>query len=214
MDPQTGILCNIHKLDAAVHAGLAADGRTCWSTAREACQALWQHLQQQEEWAASLTRLELATSPYLRYGIKSSSQPMMTITQQFEFSAAHRLHSARLTDAENRAVFGKCNNPHGHGHNYVVEVTIGGNGDGAEESLLPLARLNDIVRARVIEKLDHRHLNLEVDEFRNSNPTVECIASVIWRWLDGQLKPAKLQKVRVYETPKTWADVTVQDNLT
>lgn len=137
---------------------------------------------------------------------------MLTITQQFEFSAAHRLHCAALTEPQNRELFGKCNNPHGHGHNYVVEVTIDG-GDPEPGGTLPLSSLNQIVRARVIDRLDHRHLNLEVTEFRDANPTVECIAEVIWGWLDGQLAPSRLRKVRVYETPKTWADVEADDDV-
>lgn len=131
---------------------------------------------------------------------------MVQLTQSFEFSAAHRLHVPRLSDEENRRVFGKCNNPNGHGHNYVVEVSVSGRPDAQTGCLLPLPRFEEIVKARVIDRLDHTHLNRDTREFAEVNPSVENIAVVIWNLLCDHVSPARLSSVRVYETPKTYAE--------
>lgn len=133
---------------------------------------------------------------------------MIVLTRQYEFSAAHRLHNPQLSDAENRELFGKCNNPLGHGHNYVVEISIL---TGRDQPTLSggnsvTGALDERVRLHVIDRLDHKNLNEEIGEFRQLNPTVENIALVIWNWLGELPLPGKLKNVRVYETPKTWAD--------
>ncbi len=131
---------------------------------------------------------------------------MIELTQCFEFSASHRLHVARLSDEDNRRYFGKCNNPHGHGHNYQVEVTIGRQVPDEAGTVLPLPRFEDIVKHEVIDRLDHTHLNADVPEFAELNPSVENIARTIWSYLDGKLAPATLRRVRVWETGKTYAE--------
>lgn len=130
---------------------------------------------------------------------------MIELTQCFEFSASHRLHRPDFSDEENRRIFGKCNNPSGHGHNYQVEVTIAG--PVAETgTILPLPEFESVVKHEVIDRFDHRHLNSDTSEFSELNPSVENIALVIWQLLKGKLGPAALQKVRVYETAKTYAE--------
>lgn len=155
---------------------------------------------------AKLVRLQLADSPYQYYEI-DRTMDMIRFTEQFEFSAAHRLHSAELTDEENRSVFGKCNNANGHGHNYVLEVTV-----VAPQELIAKEttrhRLEEVVKSRVIDRFDHKHLNEDTEEFRTLNPTVENITRVIWQLLNDSINPLTLANVRVYETPKTWADYT------
>ncbi|MBI4579727.1 MAG: 6-carboxytetrahydropterin synthase [Planctomycetes bacterium] len=131
---------------------------------------------------------------------------MLSVTQTFEFAAAHRLHCATMTDEENRAYFGKCNNPNGHGHNYVLEVTVAGAGDAPSPCVLPAARFEQIVKQRVLDRFDHKHLNQDCPEFRELNPSVENIARTIWGLLDGQFAPARLARVRVWETAKTYAE--------
>ena len=133
---------------------------------------------------------------------------MIEMTQQFEFSAAHRLHCDSLTEKENRETFGKCNNPNGHGHNYVVDVTIGNevNPQGMMEGVAThLHDFEAIVKKEIIDRLDHKHLNRDVDYFANVNPSVENIAIAIYRWLEQKLD-AKLVAIKVFETPKTWAE--------
>ena len=131
---------------------------------------------------------------------------MVQLTQQFEFSAAHRLHCEELSDEENRNLFGKCNNAEGHGHNYVIEVTVGDRIDSDSGTVVSLHSFESTVKRLIIDRLDHKHLNRDVDYFRSTIPTVENIAIAIWDWLKGQIEGAELSSVRVYETPKTWAE--------
>ena len=125
------------------------------------------------------------------------------LRQQYEFSAAHRLHVPDFTDEQNQATFGKCNNPAGHGHNYRVEVAarcpVGADGTTVEP-----AELDAVVDREAIEKLDHKHLNVDVPEFADMNPSVEHIVKVVWEMLDGKLPgEATLDEVKVWETGKT-----------
>ena len=145
----------------------------------------------------------LVLSPYLKFTINSEEVSMVSLTQQFEFSASHRLHNPELSDEENRELFGKCNNPNGHGHNYVVEISLK-RALAARKLYLPAFEAK--VKELVIDRLDHKHLNVDVDYFKEVNPSVENIAIAIWEWLDGQFGDDQLGNVRVYETPKTWAD--------
>jgi 6-pyruvoyltetrahydropterin/6-carboxytetrahydropterin synthase len=128
---------------------------------------------------------------------------MVRFTQQFEFAASHRLHNPNLTDEQNRLAFGKCNNPLGHGHNYVVEVAMIGTSDETGD-LLDQRELQSAV-TRVIDRFDHRHLNHELPEFKERIPTVENIAKVIHGLLKAPLAGprVKLASVTVWETPKT-----------
>ena len=129
------------------------------------------------------------------------------LTCSFEFSASHRLHARTLSDAENRTVFGKCNNPAGHGHNYVVDVTLTGLLEPGQAGLIGQDSFERVVDEQVIRRVDHRNLTDEVEPFSTgTNSTVEQIAVVLFGWLDGQFGSAELHRVRVWETPKTWAD--------
>ena len=131
---------------------------------------------------------------------------MVLLTQQFEFSAAHRLHCPQLSAEENRRTFGKCNNPGGHGHNYLLEVTVIGTPDPKTGAVLSLPQFEQTVQERVIDRLDHKHLNADTPEFRDVNPSVENIARVIWGMLERHVGPATLHRVRVWETAKTCAE--------
>ena len=210
--PVTGYLCNISMLDkllrsvAIPHAAEELHRRGWKLSAEHLLAAIWERVLPQTPAGARLEQLELLATPCLRYGIRKEDPGMVTLTQQFEFSAAHRLHCASLSDAENRATFGKCNNPSGHGHNYLVEVTVIGQPDERTGAVLPLPRFEQLVRERVIDVLDHTNLNLDTREFAEVNPSVENIARVIWSMLSPNVAPARLHNVRVYETPKTWAD--------
>ena len=131
---------------------------------------------------------------------------MLSVTQSFEFAAAHRLHCPNMSAEENRAYFGKCNNANGHAHNYVLEVTITGRPEQFSPRLLPTVHFEQTVRAQVIERFDHKHLNEDCPEFRDMNPSVENLARTIWGLLESHIAPAHLVKVRVWETPKTYAE--------
>ena len=153
--------------------------------------------------------LRLAASPWFYQELHRSEKPMIRQSQRFEFSAAHRLYSPHLTARQNQELFGKCTNPNGHGHNYELEVTIGGPIDMATGRLIPLEDFQRTVNERVIQRFDHKHLNLDCPEFAQVNPTVENIARLIFEQLrDAFTAPLKLCAVRVWETPKTCCEVT------
>jgi 6-pyruvoyltetrahydropterin/6-carboxytetrahydropterin synthase len=142
----------------------------------------------------------------------------MHVTRVFEFSASHRLHSPQLSDAENRALFGKCNNPAGHGHNYVLEVTVRGE-PGAAGELLPAAEFDRVVGEEVVEVWDHRNLNEDVTDFDGLNPTAEEIARRAWRRLAGPLlraaeaagTDARLWRVKLRETERNHVEYFGED---
>ena len=132
---------------------------------------------------------------------------MIRLSQKFEFSATHRLHNPEISEQENRRLFGKCNNPHGHGHNYELQVTLRGEPD-RNGVLIDMPALERVVATTVVDRFDHRNLNVELPEFRTLVPTVENIAMTIYRMLKPQLKSerAQLHSVIVWETPKTWCE--------
>jgi 6-pyruvoyltetrahydropterin/6-carboxytetrahydropterin synthase len=211
-DPVTGYLCNIAVLDqllrehAIPHTAAELRDHGWRLTAEHTVQAVWERIVPLAPPRATFEKLELLTTPFLRYAVRREEPAMVQITQQFEFSAAHRLHCREFSEEENRRTFGKCNNPRGHGHNYLLEVTLAGEPDVQTGAVLSVPRFERIVQERVIEALDHKHLNDDTEEFRRVNPSVENIARVIWSMLAPHVAPAELRNVRVYETPKTWAD--------
>ena len=129
------------------------------------------------------------------------------LSQKFEFSASHRLHNPTLSEEENKKSFGKCNHPNGHGHNYEVQVTLKGK-PNANGLLVDVPAFEKIVQAYAIEKVDHKNLNLDVEEFKTLIPTVENIAMTIYRLLKNRFTGigADLASVTVWETPKTWCE--------
>lgn len=131
---------------------------------------------------------------------------MIRLTRKIEFSAAHFYHNPNFSAKENRRIFGKCNNPHGHGHNYVLEVTIAGEPDPQTGMILDLNDLKGILEREVTARFDHRHLNHEVPELQGKVPTCEEIASVIWKILDPQIRQGRLDHLRLYESPDLFVD--------
>ena len=126
---------------------------------------------------------------------------MITLTRRYRFSAAHVLARPDWSEERNRAVYDKCAHPGGHGHNYGLEVTVRGEVDAAGR-LLPLERLDAVVRERVLLSLDHKFLNRDVSEFERVVPTAENIARYAWAALDGEIAPAVLHRIRLEETAK------------
>jgi 6-pyruvoyltetrahydropterin/6-carboxytetrahydropterin synthase len=118
------------------------------------------------------------------------------------FSAAHRLHREDWDDETNRRVFEKCNNPHGHGHTYELEVTVEGEIDPETGYVMDFAKLKRTVEERVLARLDRRHLNFDVDFLAGRNPTAENIVIGIWGQLEGRVAPARLVRVALNETEK------------
>jgi 6-pyruvoyltetrahydropterin/6-carboxytetrahydropterin synthase len=132
----------------------------------------------------------------------------MVITRKVEFSASHVCRNPRLSDSENRKLFGMAANPHGHGHNYVVEVSLAGEPDPVTGMVLDLKELKEVLNREVVEPYDHRFLNYEVPPFDRVIPTTENIARDIWRRLVPHLNQGghSLHSVRVYETPDLYVD--------
>ena len=131
---------------------------------------------------------------------------MVYLTRKIEFSASHFYHNPAFTPEENRRVFGKCNNPHGHGHNYVLEVTVAGEPDPATGMVLDLKELKEILQREVMDRVDNRHLNHEVPELAGKIPTSENIATTIWGWLAPRINKGHLHRVRLHETPDLFVD--------
>jgi 6-pyruvoyltetrahydropterin/6-carboxytetrahydropterin synthase len=130
------------------------------------------------------------------------------ISRKARFCAAHRYHNPAWSEQKNREVFGPCNNPHGHGHNYELEVTVCGEVDAETGMVLNLREIDDIVQAEVITRLDHRHLNEEIPEWRESVPTTENLTIAIWERLEPKLAraSARLHRVRLYESPDLYSE--------
>jgi 6-pyruvoyltetrahydropterin/6-carboxytetrahydropterin synthase len=128
--------------------------------------------------------------------------PVVRITSRGHFSAAHRLHNEARDDAWNRTVFGKCNNPHGHGHTYELEVTLEGAVDPDTGWILDFGDLKRIVAEKVIRKCDLKNLNTDVPFLSGVNPTAENIAVRIWNELAGEVAPARLVRVVLHETER------------
>ncbi len=132
----------------------------------------------------------------------------MRLTRRAEFSASHVCCQLSLTAEQNRALYGAAANPNGHGHNYVLEVTLEGEPDPITGMIFDLKKLKDILQQSVIEPMDHRFLNHEVPPFDKIVPTAENVAVEIWDRLQPQLNggPARLQNVRLYETEDLYVD--------
>ena len=131
---------------------------------------------------------------------------MILLTRRAEFSAAHFYWVEAWTPEQNEQVFGKCSNRNGHGHNYVLEVTVAGEPDAVTGFVVDLKELKEVLEREVVSVYDHRHLNLEVPEFAVRQPTAENIAVSIWERLQGKVPKARLHRVRVYERADLFAD--------
>lgn len=131
---------------------------------------------------------------------------MVLLTRKAEFSSSHYYWSEQLSDAENLRIFGKCANRNGHGHNYTLEVTVEGHVDPVTGFVVDLKSLKEVLHREVVDIYDHRHLNHEVDDFKNVIPTSENMAIAVWKRLEHRIPGAKLFRVRIFETPDLFAD--------
>jgi len=154
---------------------------------------------------AVLEHLKLEETPTF-FGEWSKEGDKVTLTRSYEFAASHRLHQDALSHEENVRLFGKCNNPNGHGHNYVLEVTVCGEPDPKTGFIVDFVALDKAVASRVLERYDHKHLNLDVPELVGTNPTSEVIAVEIFKLLDGHV-PGSLERIRLRETDRSSFEV-------
>ena len=215
-DPETGYLCNVNLIDGALRQfvnenlipSIAELPLSKLPGAQTILLGAFEFLNEQTFDNATLSAAKIHLSPFQSFGIETGTSTMIQFTHQFEFSAAHRLHCESMTAEENAATFGKCNNPAGHGHNYVVEVTVAQELEAHRnnDSISP-DRLAEIVNRNVIDVLDHKNLNEDIEVFSTLNPSVENICYTVFNWLvdDVEETGCQLAEVKVFETPKTWA---------
>lgn len=218
VDEKTGMVINIKELDHILkevsaefdhkfinldHPAFATQIPTTENLAAYMRDAIEEKLTSQNH-PHRLFRVTLYEEPTLYADVFSGEgRNMASLTKTFGFSAAHRLHSPVLSEEENKAVFGKCNNLHGHGHNYELEVTVHGEIDPRTGMIFDLGQLMQIVHEEVIDRFDHKHLNKDTGEFRALNPTGENIVKVIWDLLNPKLS-GHLTKIGLWETPKNF----------
>lgn len=218
-DPVTGYLLDIKAIDRAARVGavpvIAEACRTspgsdpCLLVARVA-ESLRSALD--EPGGPRLESVRWRLSPYYAVEVSARTPGPVLVRQRFDFSAAHRLHAPELTDEENRRLFGKCNHPSGHGHNYQLEVCVEVRPAGPREPGFALAELERVVQRAVLDRFDHKHLNVDVPEFScegGVQPTVENIARVCHDLLAAPVRElcrgATLRCVTVWETDRTSA---------
>jgi 6-pyruvoyltetrahydropterin/6-carboxytetrahydropterin synthase len=131
----------------------------------------------------------------------------VAVFRKEHFNAAHRLYRPDWSDEKNDAVFGKCNNPNFHGHNYNLEVKVVGEVNPETGFMIDLKVLSDLIKKHILDAFDHKNLNLDVPEFKNLNPTAENIAIVIYQKLEKALNNNKLDlKIRLYETERNYVE--------
>ncbi len=224
-DPRTGYIVSISAVDGAVRERLPAllaeiepapprDERAWLELLRRLAHSIGDSL------GGSLRSLHLRLTPYHRLALEVSmtAPDTASITRRFDFCAAHRLHLPELSDAENLALFGKCSHPSGHGHNYRLDVTVAASSTPSAGAASPVGSASgspgietwsEIVRREIVDRYDHRNLNIDCPEFRTLNPSVENIARVCHDRLLEPLRQAgvRLGRVRVWESEKTWCEV-------
>jgi 6-pyruvoyltetrahydropterin/6-carboxytetrahydropterin synthase len=216
VESRTGMVLNIKRIDDLLRRRITsiADGKslndevpafkTTPPTVENIMEWVWRLVEPSLPPAVELKRVRLEETPLI-YG--ELEKHHMTLTRVYEFAASHRLDSPGLTPEENLELFGKCNNPAGHGHNYVLEVTVQGEPDEKTGMLADLVTLDKKVQDLVLLRYDHKNLNVDVPELRNVVPTSENVAAAIYKALEGKL-PARLHRIRLYETARNMFEVT------
>lgn len=131
---------------------------------------------------------------------------VVTITRQVHFNSAHRLHNPSKSQAWNVAHYGLCTNPHWHGHNYVLEVSVRGQPDADTGYIMDLGELKRILQRAIVDKCDHRNLNDEVDFLRGVIPSTENLVIAFWNEIAPHIQAGRLHRVRLYETPRNFAE--------
>jgi 6-pyruvoyltetrahydropterin/6-carboxytetrahydropterin synthase len=218
VDPSTGMVVNIKRVDDALKELVVSefDQRSIndeipYFQDRAPCLEnlltyIWAKLSPPgalpEE--CKLERIRLEEMPTF-YGELDGRQ--MTLTRSYEFAASHRLHSPVLDQATNESLFGKCNNPAGHGHNYILEVTVTGELNTDTGMMTDLASMDKAVESQVVDRYDHKNLNEDLPEFQGKMTTTEIVAQEIFNRLQGNL-PAKLTRIRLWETARNMFEVS------
>jgi len=213
IDPQTGLVVNVVDIDRPVRDCVVPafaeqikknfkQGRHFSFTQIAALlKKAWAELKDKFT-PAQLSMLTLELNPYRKLAIDSEDCLVIYFSEKFEFAATHKLWNEKFSAERNFELFGKCANPGGHGHNYIVEVTITQDSRGEH---FGIGKFEKIVDEQFIQLVDHKNLNAELPEFSQTNPTVENIAAFAWQKLAGRFEEAKLHCVTVWETDRTFA---------
>jgi 6-pyruvoyltetrahydropterin/6-carboxytetrahydropterin synthase len=131
---------------------------------------------------------------------------MVYVTRKAHFCAAHRLYNPAWSDDRNNEVFGKCNNPNGHGHNYEMEVTVAGNPPKETGMVIDLKKLAEIIEREIVERVDHKHMNVDVDFMRSTIPTAENMAIAFWKILEPKITEGRLHSIRLFESGNNFVE--------
>jgi 6-pyruvoyltetrahydropterin/6-carboxytetrahydropterin synthase len=210
--PETGFVVNVVDIDRAVREFVvplfAERIRQDYGRARhigllviaELLRSAWGRLSDKFT-PAKLSKLSLKLNPFRRIAIGSGDPEMVYFCEKFEFAAMHKLWNDDFSEQKNFELFGKCANPTGHGHNYVIEIAIE---MPATRGDFRVGEFERTVNDELIQLLDHRNLNLDVEQFGKTNPTIENIAAFAWNRLVGKFGEANLNRVTVWETDKTY----------
>ncbi|MEN6309199.1 MAG: 6-carboxytetrahydropterin synthase [Anaerohalosphaeraceae bacterium] len=207
----TGFVVNVSKIDAAVRQGVIPHFQrqfTEWFRQQHTppMEAIYKLMQDTKEQlgpvfkTCCLWKLELELNPFRRVGIQWETDEMVIYTEKFEFAAMHKLWNDKFDEKTNFELFGKCANPAGHGHNYILEVSV--NPPAGKSAWLE--GFEKTVRDRFVDIVDHKNLNFDVPAFSRINPTVENLSKLAWKNLKAKLKPCKLVEVTVWENDRTY----------
>lgn len=210
--PRTGLLVNVSDIDAIArqfavpvfaarirehlrrgeHVDLRAVARMLWSAS--------ERLRDKFE-AARVSAVTVKLNPFRKLAMDTKEPGLVYFSEKFEFAATHKLWSDGFSEQQNLETFGKCANPTGHGHNYVVEVTVKTPADGPA---FQIGAFEQVVDSQLMQSVDHKNLNLDVPTFSTKLPTVENIATFAWERLAGRFAPAQLHCVTVWESDRTY----------
>jgi 6-pyruvoyltetrahydropterin/6-carboxytetrahydropterin synthase len=212
VEPETGFVVNVTDIDKTVRQfvvplfarrireGFHRGRHIGFFQIAELLKTAWSQLADKFS-PAKLSKLSLKLNPFRKIEIDSESSKMFYFSERFEFAATHKLWNEQFSEERNLEVFGNCANPTGHGHNYVVEVTIK---KPMDNNVFCAADFEKIVHKELIKLVDHRNLNTDIAEFKEVNPTIENIAAFAWNKLAGKFSKAQLHCVTVWETDKTY----------
>jgi 6-pyruvoyltetrahydropterin/6-carboxytetrahydropterin synthase len=209
--PETGLLVNVSDIDRAarrfavplfaehIRERLRQGEHVSLAGVAHILRLVYEHLAGRFP-HAQLDRLALQLNPFRKLTMDTKEPAMVYFSEKFEFAATHKLWNERLSDEQNRKTFGKCANPNGHGHNYLVEVTVAAPADPP----LQIGQFEHLVDANLMELVDHKNLNVDVPEFGQRIATVENLAVFAWERLAGRFGTAQLHCVTVWESDRTW----------
>ncbi len=222
VDPATGMVINIKRVDEDIkrrivepldHARIDRvwpEFQTNYPTAENLALAMLRRLP--AAWptekgnAARLTGVRLYEDDFLYAEVETVKPNIVRLTTSIEFAASHRLNNPAFSAEENRALYGKCNNEHGHGHNYVAEITVAGEVDPQTGTIVHLEQLEKLLKTEIDGQFDHKNLNVDLPYFQDRVASAENIAVTIWNILAPKIERAKLWRVRLYENPRSYFD--------